>query len=108
VNIYVGNLALETTEDELRRAFIAFGEVLSVHLMNDRYIGSGQTKGYAYVEMAMKSAGFAAIASLNGKRVSNRVVEVIEALPLSDRGKNAEHQAKSRYHLHRDRRRRNF
>ncbi|RJQ37089.1 MAG: RNA-binding protein [Dehalococcoidia bacterium] len=85
MNIYVGNLSLETTADELRTEFVAFGEVLAVRIMNDRYIGSGQTRGYGYVEMALKSAGFAAIANLNGKKLKSRVVEVVEALPLSDK-----------------------
>ncbi len=85
MNIYVGNLSLDTTEDELRRVFTEFGEVLSVTIMNDKYIGSGQPRGYGYVEMASKSEGATAIASLEGKRLRNRVVNVVEALPLSDK-----------------------
>jgi len=46
MNIYVGNLSLETTEDELRKEFTEFGEVISVTIMNDKYIGSGQPRGY--------------------------------------------------------------
>ena len=57
MNIYVGNLSLETTEDELRKQFTEFGEVISVTIMDDKYIGSGQTRGYGYVEMASKSEG---------------------------------------------------
>jgi len=85
MNIYVGNLSLETTEDELRKEFAEFGEVMSVTIMNDRYIGSGQQRGYGYVEMASKSEGVTAIANLEGKKLRNRVVNVIEALPLSHR-----------------------
>ncbi len=85
MNIYVGNLSLETTEDELRKEFKEFGEVISVTIMNDKYIGSGQPRGYGYVEMASKSEGTTAIASLEGKKLRNRVVNVIEALPLSDK-----------------------
>ena len=89
MNIYIGNLSLDVTEEELRREFMAFGEVLSVTIMNDRYIGSGQPKGYGFVEMTSKSQGEAAIAGLNGKTLKDRVIDVIEALPLSDRpGKN--------------------
>jgi RNA recognition motif-containing protein len=51
MNIYIGNLSLEATEEELRQRFAAFGEVLSVSIMDDKYIGSGQTRGYAFVEM---------------------------------------------------------
>ena len=85
MNIYVGNLSLEVTEEELRREFTAFGEVLSVTIMNDKYIGSGQPKGYGFVEMASKSEGEAAITSLNGKILRDRVIDVVEALPLSEK-----------------------
>jgi len=86
MNIYVGNLSLETTEDELRKEFKEFGEVVSVTIMDDKYIGSGQPRGYGYVEMASKSEGTTAIANLEGKRLRDRVVNVVEALPLSDKG----------------------
>ena len=89
MNIYVGNLSLETTEDELRKEFTEFGEVISVTIMNDKYIGSGQPRGYGYVEMASKSEGSTAIANLEGKKLRNRIVSAIEALPLSDKGKKA-------------------
>ena len=85
MNIYVGNLSLEMTEDELRNEFTAFGEVISVTIMNDRYIGSGQPRGYGYVEMPLKSEGTTAIANLEGKKLRNRIVNVVEALPLSDK-----------------------
>jgi RNA recognition motif-containing protein len=85
MNIYVGNLSLEMTEDELREEFMAYGEVISVTIMNDKYIGSGQPRGYGYVEMSQKSEGTAAIANMQGKKLKNRVVEVVEALPLSDK-----------------------
>jgi len=85
MNIYVGNLSLETTEDELRKEFAEFGEVLSVTIMNDKYIGSGQPRGYGYVEMASKSEGATAIANLEGKKLRNRIVNVVESLPLSDK-----------------------
>jgi len=86
VNIYVGNLSLEITEDELFQWFTAFGEVTSVTIMDDRYIGSGQTRSYGYVEMTSKTEGKAAIDSLEGKKLGNRVVNVVEALPLSNKG----------------------
>jgi len=94
MNIYVGNLALETTADELRREFTEFGEVISVTVMNDRYIGSGQPRGYGYVEMASKTEGAAAIAHLEGKKLRNRVVKVVEALPL-DKGKKVTSKTRS-------------
>ena len=85
MNIYVGNLSLDVTEEELRREFIAFGAVISVVIMNDKYIGSGQTRGYGFVEMASKSEGEAAITSLKGKGLKSQVIDVVEALPLSDK-----------------------
>jgi RNA recognition motif-containing protein len=85
MNIYVGNLSLDTTEDELRKEFIEFGEVISVTIMNDKYIGSGQPRGYGYVEMPSKSAGAAAIANITGRKLRDHVIKVVEALPLSDK-----------------------
>ena len=86
MNIYVGNLSLEVTEEELRREFTAFGAVTSVVIMNDRYIGSGQTRGYGFVEMASKSDGEVAINILKGKKIKDQEIDVIGALPLSDKG----------------------
>ena len=84
MNIYVGNLSLEVTKEELRREFMTFGEVISVTIMNDKYIGSGQLHGYAFVEMASKAEGEAAIADLNEKTLRQMKINVVGALPLSD------------------------
>ncbi len=90
MNIYVGNLSLEVTEGELRQEFMAFGEVLSVIVMDDKYIGSGQSRGYAFVEMPSQSEGKAAIAALKDKALRHMTINAIEALPLSDnKGKNS-------------------
>jgi RNA recognition motif-containing protein len=85
MNIYVGNLAFEVTGDELRKEFMAFGEVISVIMMSDKYIGSGQLRAYGYVQMSLKSEGEDAIAHLNGKRLRGRAIDIVEALPLSER-----------------------
>ena len=85
MNIYIGNLSLAVTEEELRQEFRAFGEVVSVSIMNDKYIGSGQQRGYAFVEMSISSEGEAAVSALNGKELGNMTINVIEALPLSNR-----------------------
>jgi RNA recognition motif-containing protein len=82
LNIYVGNLSYETTEDELREEFTAFGEVTSVNIIKDKY--SGQSKGFAFVEMPLLSAGQAAISGLNGKMLNNRQLSVSGARPRSD------------------------
>jgi RNA recognition motif-containing protein len=95
MNIYVGNLPLELTEEELRREFMAFGEVISVTVMNDKYIGSGQARGYGFVEMPSVSEGQAAIAALNGKTLRHRTIDVIESLPLSGNGSNGSYRYKT-------------
>src|SRR4030042_446390 len=82
LNIYVGNLAYEVTEEELRDEFAAFGEVASVNIIKDKY--SGQSKGFAFVEMPLLSAGQAAITGLNGKTLQNRQIPVSGARPRTD------------------------
>ena len=84
MNIYVGNLSYDVTEDELRQEFMAFGEVISVTIMNDKYIGSGQSRGYGFVEMPSQSEGQAAITALNGKTLKDRTLTVNAARPRSD------------------------
>jgi RNA recognition motif-containing protein len=107
VNIYAGNLSLEVTEEELRQQFATFGEVLSVSIMDDKYIGSGQTRGYAFVEMSSKPEGAAAITGLNGKRLKNRVIEVVEALPL-EKGRGSLPAGKTINPLHKKIRQRKY
>jgi len=88
MNICVGNLSLAVTEEELRREFVAFGEVLSVTIMNNKHISSGQSKGYGFIEMPSRSEGQAAITALNGKSLRERAIAVIRAHALSkNRGK---------------------
>ena len=82
MNIYVGNLSYEVTEDELRQEFGAFGQVASVNIMIDKY--SGRPKGFCFVEMAEKSEADAAIAALNGKTIKDRTLVVNEARPRTD------------------------
>jgi RNA recognition motif-containing protein len=84
VNIYVGNLSRETTEDELRQAFEAFGQVTSVNIIKDRY--SGDSRGFGFVEMATKSEAEAAISGLNGTSLGERTLSVNEARPRSEGG----------------------
>ncbi|MFC1985950.1 RNA recognition motif domain-containing protein [Chloroflexota bacterium] len=94
MNIYVGNLSLDVNKEELQREFMAFGEVISVTIMNDKYIGSGQSRGYGFVEMPSQSEGQAAIISLNGKTLRHRTINVIQALPLSNDGGNGSYSHK--------------
>lgn len=83
MNIYVGNLSLEVTDEELQREFMAFGEMVSVTILNDKYIGSGQSRGYGFVEMPSRPEGHAAITARNGKSLRDRTIDVIRALSLS-------------------------
>ncbi|RJO62647.1 MAG: RNA-binding protein [Dehalococcoidia bacterium] len=94
--LYIGNLTLAVTEDELRLAFGVFGQVVSVSVMSDAYIGSQQPRAYAYVEMALKSQGEAAVHGLDGKMLGNRSVSVVEALPISHNKDEACHHSKYR------------
>ena len=99
MTIYVGNLSLEVTEEELRQHFSAFGEVESVIIANDKYIGSGQSKGYGFVEMLSQSEAQAAIKTLNGQMLRKKTIDVIQALPLSKNGGDLlyTHNRKGRY-----------
>ncbi|MCJ7515950.1 MAG: RNA-binding protein [Dehalococcoidia bacterium] len=82
MNIYVGNLATDVTEDELREQFTAFGAVTTVSIIKDKY--SGQSRGFGFVEMAAKAEGEAAIAGLKGKTFKDRTLDVNEARPRTD------------------------
>ncbi len=94
MNIYVGNLAFEVTDGELRQEFTAFGEVITVTIMDDKYIGSGQPRGYGFVEMPSESEDKTAIAALKGKSLRCRTIDVIQALPLSDNKGNGSYSDK--------------
>jgi RNA recognition motif-containing protein len=83
MNIYVGNLSFDVTEGELRGAFEAFGEVDSVNLIKDKY--SGQSKGFAFVEMKDEQKAMAAIAGLNQKDLKGRNINVSKAKPRTER-----------------------
>ena len=79
MNIYVGNLPYNASEDELRTTFAAFGEVTSVNLISDKV--TGQSKGFAFVEMAENSSADSAIKGLNETDMGGRNIKVNEAKP---------------------------
>jgi RNA recognition motif-containing protein len=83
MNIYVGNLAYSVTEDELRDAFGAYGEISSVSVITDKY--SGQSKGFGFVEMPNNAEADAAIKALNETALKGRNIKVNQAKPRSDR-----------------------
>jgi cold-inducible RNA-binding protein len=82
MKLYVGNLAYQVTEDQLREAFESFGQVESVAIIKDKY--SGQSKGFGFVEMPTNAEGQAAIDSLNGKDFNGRAIKVNEAKPRTE------------------------
>ena len=83
MNLYVGNLPYSTTEDDLRNAFAAFGEVSRVSVVMDKF--SGRSKGFAFVEMPDSSAADAAIKALNESNMDGRNIKVNEARPRTER-----------------------
>ncbi len=79
MNIYIGNMSFDTTEDQLRQAFEGYGEVSTVKIITDR--DSGNSKGFAFVEMSAKDEATAAIGGLNGQDLNGRALNVNEAKP---------------------------
>jgi cold-inducible RNA-binding protein len=84
MNIYVGNMSFDTTENDLREAFAAFGDVTEVNVIMDRE--TGRPRGFAFIEMSNADEGKAAIEGLNLQKVGGRAVTVNEARPRDDRG----------------------
>src|SRR3954464_7426194 len=83
-NIFVGNLSFRTTQDELFAAFSQFGSVERVNIVTDR--DSGQSRGFAFVEMTERRDAENAIASLNGADLNGRAMNVNEARPKPQGG----------------------
>jgi len=84
MNIYVGNLSYNATEDDLRNAFSAYGQVASVTIIKDKF--SGESRGFAFVEMPSNDEGDAAIAGLNGADLKGRSLKVNQARPKESTG----------------------
>jgi RNA recognition motif-containing protein len=82
MNLYVGNLSHQLTEDELQAAFAAFGRVQSVTIIRDKF--SGEPRGFGFVEMPVQAEALAAIAGLAGKELQGRQLNVNEARPRTD------------------------
>ena len=92
-NIYVGNLDVTTTENELRELFGAYGAVASVTMVQDR--DTGTPRGFAFVEMREDAEADAAIKAIHGTTFAGRPLAVNEARPkLPDRTDNANEQRK--------------
>lgn len=85
MNIYVGNLSYELTEEELQQAFEAFGQVESTKIIKDGY--TGRSRGFGFVEMPSKEEGDAAVKALNGSTLKERTLKVSEARPRREGGR---------------------
>jgi len=83
MKLYVGNLAFETTSNDLQTLFAQAGTVESVALIEDRE--TGRSRGFGFVEMQTKEEGAAAVAQFNGKEVAGRALKVNEAKPRENR-----------------------
>jgi cold-inducible RNA-binding protein len=79
MNIFVGNLSFQTTQDELHSAFAQYGNVDRVNNVTDR--DTGQARGYAFVEMPDQREAETAISQLNGAELNGRAMNVNEARP---------------------------
>ncbi len=83
MNIYVGNLSKETSEGELRQQFESFGAVTKISIIKDNF--TGDSRGFAFVEMSSDSEAQAAISGLNGKEMNGRSLNVNQARPRTER-----------------------
>jgi RNA recognition motif-containing protein len=77
MNLYVGNLAREVSEDDLKQAFESFGQVESVNIIKDRF--SGESRGFGFVEMPSKEEALKAMKEAQGLEIKGRAVRVAEA-----------------------------
>jgi cold-inducible RNA-binding protein len=84
MNIFVGNLSFQTTQDELHAAFAQFGNVERVNIVTDR--DTGQPRGFAFVEMTEQRDAETAISQLNGSELNGRALNVNEARPKPSGG----------------------
>jgi RNA recognition motif-containing protein len=85
MNIYIGNLSYNISEDELGEAFRSFGQVETVKIIRDKY--SGQSKGFGFVEMPSAEEARSAITDLNGKELKGRTLKVNEARNRPEKGR---------------------
>lgn len=82
MNLYVGNLSYQMSDDDLRAAFEPYGEVSSAKIIRDRE--TGRSKGFGFVEMTSDEAGEEAIRALDNAEVGGRNIKVNMARPRTD------------------------
>jgi RNA recognition motif-containing protein len=85
MNIYVGNLSPDITDEDLRQAFEAFGQVASANVIKDKF--SGESRGFGFVEMPVAAEAQAAIAGLQGGELKGQPINVSEARPRAEGGR---------------------
>jgi RNA recognition motif-containing protein len=83
MNLFVGNMSWDVSQDDLETAFGAYGQVSSAKIMMDRE--TGKPRGFAFVEMSNDSDAQKAIQGLNGKELKGRALNVNEARPREER-----------------------
>lgn len=83
MNIHVGNLSYDVTEDDLKALFSTYGEVSSVNVIKER--SSGQSKGFGFVEMQNNSEADKAMKALNGTRLKDKNIRLSQAKPPAKR-----------------------
>lgn len=83
MNIYVGNLAREVSEEDLRKEFEAFGQVTTITIIKDKF--TNESRGFGFVEMPTQAEAQAAIAGLNGKALKALTLRINEARPRPER-----------------------
>ena len=84
MKLYVGNLAFQTSSEDLQQLFAQAGTVESASVVEDRE--TGRSRGFGFVEMSTKEEGAAAIQQFNGQDMGGRALNVNEAKPREDRG----------------------
>ena len=87
MNIYVGNLSYNMSEDDLKDAFAEYGEVTSANIITDKF--TGRSKGFGFVEMANDTEAEEAINGLNETSMDGRTVKVNQARPRTERSSRA-------------------
>jgi RNA recognition motif-containing protein len=87
MNIYVGNLAKDVTDEELQNAFAEYGHIKSVKIIRDMF--SGESKGFGFIEMPGVAEAQKAIDSMNTKDIKGKKIVVNEAKPKTDNNRRS-------------------
>jgi RNA recognition motif-containing protein len=95
MNIYVGNLSYEVTQEDLQQAFEAHGEVASSSVITDKF--TGRSRGFGFVEMPKDDEAKAAIEALNGMDLKGRNLNVNEARPRAEKSRGRDRRSSREY-----------